>query len=107
MRQVGRGNAAAAIAYSPRPITEMVGRANAFEAAVQNVGAALGNADVKMLDAIVNQRVGAFDRTDMTSFAEAGKSLTTGGTFFQRNEATNETLPIGTADGGTERGDNA
>ena len=74
MRSVGKGNPAAAIAYSP----EAAGAR--FESAVQNIGNALGLADVKMLDAIVRE-----SDSKMISLAETGKPLTTGtGVFFQK-----------------------
>ena len=90
MRKVGRGNAAAVIAYSPTSERAMISQETrgmeTFEGAVRNVGTALRLADVKMLDAIVKEQNGG-----MTSFAERG--LSTGeqqGVFFSRNATTGE-----------------
>ena len=76
MRKVGRGNIAAAIAYSPGKTTPE------FERGVGNIGTALSGADVRMLDAFTVE-----DGGRLVSFAETGKRTTSmSGTFFQTAE---------------------
>lgn len=73
IRNVGRGNANAVIAYSPKPTTPE------FEKGVRNAGTALKLADVNMLDAFTLDEQGV-----LRSHAEAGLPMTNlGGTFFQ------------------------
>lgn len=76
IQKVGRGNVAAAIAYSP-------GRATPeFARGVENIGTAMAGADVRMLDAFTVEEGGR-----LVSFAETGKPTTSmSGTFFQTAE---------------------